>query len=283
MTDILPAHEWFFKPNTPPDVFARNCLDYAKDIRCDIDLDFKHKMNVVYQAKTICVGMSSTVLRLFMRHQFSYQPYQGMPVNGYFTLRIQNKNYPCHFESVVLQTINRNDSIMVDLRLPQGIKHQQRRSNVRIPIKRNDIQNHKLWTHTTDVSNFQQGTDVDWQPVTPNFYEIIDLSAGGTLITVPNNCPLFESITEGSLFFSTGTFHEGNKKKYNLAAVAIVLRKFETSSDQWYSFATRFVRWALRTESSYSWQTIDPDEGIPALAQWIFYLNGQRKKMINID
>lgn len=282
MTDNPEQTAWFFESSTtPPDVFTRQCLDFAKDLRQDVYLDFKHKMNVVYQAKTVCVGMSTTVARFFMRHQSDYTPYQGMVLSGYFDLRIQGKTYPCQFDSVVLQTVTRNDSIIVDVRLPQQIRHQQRRNNVRIPIKRNDISNHKLWTHNTQLDASVSKQHIEWAQFTPNFYEMIDMSAGGMLMTISDSSPLYETLNAGSLFFSTGTFHESVKRKYELGIVSTVLRKFDTSDNNWYSFGTRFVRWALCHNGNYNWQTVDPEDGVPPLAQWILYVSAQRKKMTN--
>lgn len=260
----------FAKKNTSED-FIYSCFKDALDFRYNVFLDFIHANRVSYQARAICIEVSPTTIRFQLRDEHDYIPAKSMKLSCFFVLARHEKKLPCTFSSQVITTIKDENTIFIEIEMPTVVVHEQRRNNVRIPITESEIPNFQIWSgrETETLDNGERRNKFVWDMIDKQYVQLVDISAGGLLLTLSNECTLYPSIKLNTLFLCSGNFYSPHKPETSLLLIAKLKRFNNHESDKAVTLALQFVRWAQISEEGTSWINVSQDEGVSFLGSWL--------------
>lgn len=258
--------------NTSPE-YIRDTLRYISVHRIEVFVDITLNGRPINQVRAFCADYNKKFVRFYIHSVEDFSVPEGAEVSAFYYIFAKNKRIPCNFIAPVVKTFQHKGFYFLDTIFPKTLGHTQRRNCVRTPVTKKEIQHLKLWIE--DRSNTQQ--KAQWVAVGDSLFEIIDISAGGMLFIINESCPIATTIKENSQVLCSGTFPFAKKPPLNISMLGTVRRYAPSSSSGWNSMGIRFTRWAF-LENHSTWNIISDDNGVPALANWVFQLMANRKK-----
>lgn len=261
---------FFAEKNTSED-FIYDCFKSALDFRYNVFLDFVHAKRVAYQTKATCVELSPTTIRFQLRNERDYIPAKSMELSCFFVHEKNEKKLPCTFSSHVITTIKKEDDIFVEVAMPTVVVHEQRRNNVRIPITESEIPNFQIWSgrETETLEEGERRNKFVWDIIEKDYVRLLDISAGGVMLSLSKNFSLYSTIKLNSLFLCSGNFYSPNKPETSLLLIAKLKRINNHEKDKTLLLGLQFMRWAQVTDEGTSWINVSDNEGVSFLGSWI--------------
>lgn len=253
--------------------YIKDTLRYITTHRIEVFIDVLLQGKTVDQVRGFCADYNNKFVRFYIHGEENFTIPEGAEVSVFYYIFAKGKRIPCNFITPAVKTFQHKNFSFLDTIFPTTLGHTQRRNCVRTPVTKNEIPHLKLWIEDKLLSK----TKTQWVTINNSHFEIIDVSAGGMLFIINETSPNFKYIQENSRVLCSGTFPFTNKPPLNLSMIGIVRRFAPSSSNGWYSLGLRFTRWAY-LENHSSWNTIEDDNGIPLLANWVFQLMANRKK-----
>lgn len=258
--------------NTSPE-YISDTLRYIAVHRIEVFIDITLQGRTINQVRGFCADYNKKFVRFYIHSVEDFSVPEGAEVSAFYYIFAKNKRIPCNFIAPVEKVFQHKGFYFLDTIFPKTIGHTQRRNCVRTPVTKKEIPHLKLWLE----DKISENQNAQWVEVANNYFEIIDISAGGMLFIINEKCPMAATIKENSQVLCSGTFLFGKKPPINLSMLGTVRRYAPSSSSGWNSMGIRFTRWAF-LESHSKWNLISDDNGVPALANWVFQLMANRKR-----
>lgn len=188
-------------------------------------------------------------------------------LTAFFIIKQNNHKIPCNFTGTVVAALEKKTAVYVDIQMPIKLTHQQRRNNVRIPIKTADIPNFRLWTGKTIFEESNENS-ITWRPILRESFEVIDISAGGMMLNILQDSSLAPKVRKNFTLLCTGNFYNPQKEEQNFALLAKICRVILNEKGTWMTIGLQFHKWARITDTQTEWITVD-DAGVSFLGTWL--------------
>lgn len=287
----FPLARLFFGKTDEKAQSIRQNLMLALETRADFNMDFFLHDRLLYQLKGACVEVRADAVKVYLRGGNHQLPPPGMRVHVYFVLRLERKSVPFDFLSEVRFTEREGGDAFLWLPMPEDMGHNQRRYNVRVPVRKEEIEGFQVWygKPAAEVQVEVVGPDapaaqkIQWVPVPLEHTELLDLSAGGAQIGLAPTAPVYPLISPREMLLTRGTFELKDKPPQHLAMVGTVVRVHRSDDLPWAQLGVSFRRWGAMMGDRFVWRNLGDQEGISPLGAWVFQLILNRRKMERDD
>lgn len=286
----FPLARLFFGKTDEKAQSVRQNLTLALETRADFNMDFFLHDRLLYQLKGACVEVRTDAIKIYLRGGNQQLPPQGMRVHVYFVLRLNRKSVPFDFLSEVRFAEREGGDAFLWLPMPEDMGHNQRRYNVRVPVRKEEIQDFQIWYgKPVAIQEKVVGPDalisnkIQWLSVPLEHTELLDLSAGGAQIGLAPSAPVYPLISTREMLLTRGTFELKDKPPQHLAMVGTVVRVNRSDDLPWAQLGVSFRRWGAMAGGRFVWRNLGEQEGISPLGAWVFQLILNRRRMERED
>lgn len=218
----------------------------------------------------ICVGVKSGhfIVRVDLDKIENHPLVWGTETNCYFVVR-DTDLVACHFVTRLARIYNAPpQSMFLVFPLPLALDHNQRRFGRRVTLFGDEENRPQVWHGFFRGGDNATLPELRWEDVEKRGCVLEDISANGMRLRVSDKNPYYPKLQINDRLLMRGDFGSP-KKPLQIYALGSVSRKMplpETEDDV--AVGCQFISWR-KTDDDKTWFRVDPQEGIPALSQWI--------------
>lgn len=259
-------NDWLLKGNPHDPTYIKDVLELARELRICLHVG----SGDISSLPSVCVALNRQYFAVYLQDAEWPLPPTG-EIQVYFTLHSDGETLPCNFSTSIIKLRDMPGGQAIILAMPDVIKHEQRRMNVRASVGKERIPGFKVH-HGSPADNGSGKPGLHWTPLNGEDFDLVDLSAGGLQLDVRDTCQAYSQLSSKELLLISGNFALPGKPPLPLSMVARIVRVKVLEEQKTKSLGVRFQRWRNTRIDRNAWHKIDEEVGVPALCPWVFHI-----------
>ncbi len=247
---------------------------FQKAIEDHVDINLMIFMDMCqfssFRAPCVMIKNRHFVMRVPLQTVKEKQIIWGADVNGYFSLRLDDKE-TIHFKSKLVRIYNAPpDSLFLVMPLPKQLDHSQRRNSRRVDIGQDDADNFGVWYGSLEGGNENELPQQIWRPFNESGCFLGELSASGMRLDFSADNPLMRLLTIDTPVLLKGNFGSATRPQSIFILGAVVRKMPRKDKEGLMSVGCHFTSWRkINGIENESWFKADEMEGIAIVSQWL--------------
>lgn len=243
----------------------------AYEDQVEINLIFLMDMCQFASLRAPCVMIKNKhfVVRVPLEKLKEQQIIWGADVNGYFTVRTDDRR-TIHFKSKLVRIYNAPpDSMFLIFPIPRQVDYEQKRHSRRVDIDRDTAHGFGVWYGSMEGGDTTTLPQQVWRPFENEDCELGELSASGMRLDFDSNNQLVSQLSLDTPVLLKGDFGTP-AKPMPIFILGVVIRKMPRRDKEGLtSLGCHFYSWRKVEGQDVRWFKADPQEGIASVSQWL--------------
>lgn len=224
----------------------------------------------IVQGQCTMIKNKHFVVRVPMATLKEKQIIWGADVNGYFSVRTDDRHI-IHFKSKLVRLYNAPpDAMFLIFPLPKTIDAEQRRNSRRVDLDSASAEAFGVWYNSLEGGDDLSLPKQVWKEFHQDDCDLGELSASGMRLDFQSSHPLVNTLAIDTIVLLRGDF--GTKTRPQpLFVLGTVVRKMPRKDKEGLmSVGCHFTSWRkVSGPDSEQWFKADPQEGIAIISTWL--------------
>lgn len=253
---------------------AAKVLSYfqkAQEDQVDINLLFLMDMCQFSAVHAPCVMIKNRhfVVRVPLEKLKEQQLIWGADVNGYFTVRTDDRR-TIHFKSKLVRLYNAPpDSMFLIFPIPSHVDYEQKRNSRRVDINRETAGGFGVWYGSLEGGDETSLPQQIWRPFENEDCQLGELSASGMRLDFDANNELVDQLAMDTPVLLKGDFGSPGKSLPIFILGTVVRKMPRRDKEGLMSVGCHFNSWRKVLGNDTRWFKADPREGIGFVSRWL--------------